>query len=142
MVSTENLGLIVRTSPIGQGLEQSSRLKSAWCLIVWCHFSITGWSERTDSKTLSELNSASVRSYYIGSSRSSCRVRLPKDLKRYGRSASDFILWNLLMGGPHVHTGYEWWGLYKGQITLIFGCIVLASFLVLVFFCKIENKSF
>ena len=29
MVSTENLGLIVRTSPIGQGLEQSSRLKSA-----------------------------------------------------------------------------------------------------------------
>ena len=28
-VSRENLALIVRTSPIGQGLEQSSRLKSA-----------------------------------------------------------------------------------------------------------------
>ena len=47
-----------------------------------------------------------------------------------------------LKGGSHVQPGYEWQGLYKGQITLTFGCIVFASFLVPRFFCKIENESF
>ena len=46
------------------------------------------------------------------------------------------------MGGSHVQPGYERRVLYKGQITLTFGCIVFASLLVPRFFCKIENKSF
>ena len=47
-----------------------------------------------------------------------------------------------LKGGSHMQPGYEWQGLYKGQITLTFGCIVFASLLVPRFFVKLKIKVF
>ena len=52
------------------------------------------------------------------------------------------LIYDMSLWEDPMYTQGEWWGLYKGQITLTFGCIVFASFFVPRFFCKIENESF